>query len=161
MLPRLVTSRAASCNHAGPKGTDGSAESRRARMTRRSNADVFPPATSRAMKPKAKRQNAVGRMDSSGLLRPILVVWCGIQYRKNLSLDIRPRRRIDSDQPERSIGAPKTSMLQGWNSAANSPWIINPVGGACACRWLPRRTRKQLVRRKAPRERRKAANLSE
>ena len=40
MLPRLVTSRAASCNHGGPIGTGSFADLRSARMTLVSNRRV-------------------------------------------------------------------------------------------------------------------------
>jgi len=79
MLPRLVTSRAASGNHAGPIGTDGSAALRKESMIRRSKANVFPLTTSWAMRPKAKTSPAIVKTNGIVLVRWIVGRCCDIE----------------------------------------------------------------------------------
>src|SRR3979411_2599926 len=63
VLPRAVTSRAASCSEGGPMGTDGLLGWRNASKTVRSNASGSPSITSSAMRLKVIRSTAITRTD--------------------------------------------------------------------------------------------------
>jgi hypothetical protein len=63
VLPRAVTSRAASCSQGGPMGTDGLLGWRNASKAVRSNASGSPSITSSAMRLKVIRSTAITRTD--------------------------------------------------------------------------------------------------
>jgi hypothetical protein len=93
-LPRLVTSRAASCNHGGPMGIGSLSDLRRAKMTRRSKPKDLRVATSKATNPNRKRRAAIVKREARAIApyaRPML----GSGPRRNPSAKaLRPQSQI-------------------------------------------------------------------